>query len=51
MIEIMSRQIQRLESRIRELEKQLDLAKAAINAESIRTSTIEIKLEDKPKIN
>ena len=51
MIEVMSRQIQRLESRIHELEKQLDLAKAAINAESIRTSTIEIKLEDKPKIN
>ena len=46
MLEVMSRQIQRLESRIRDLEKQLDYAKAAISAESVRTSKIEIKLDD-----
>ena len=47
MIEIMSRQVQRLEQRIRELEKQLDAAKAAITAESMRTSKLEGKVDKK----
>ena len=47
MIEVMSRQVQRLEERIRDLEKQLDAAKAAISAESIRTSKLEGKVDKK----
>lgn len=50
MIEIMSRQVQRLEQRIRDLEKQLEAAKAAISAESIRTSKLEGKLEKKTAV-
>ena len=46
MLEVISRQVQRLESRVQDLEKQLELAKAAVSAESARTSTIEIKLEN-----
>ena len=49
MLEVISRQVQRLESRVQDLEKQLEAAKAAISAESMRTSTIEVKLEDTPK--
>ena len=49
MIEVILRQVQRLERKVQDLEAQLELAKAAISAESIRTSTIEIKLEDKPQ--
>ena len=45
MLEIMSRQVQRLENKIIDLEKQLESAKAAVNAESIRTSKLESKLE------
>ena len=44
MLEIMSRQVHRLEERVRELEKQLEMAKAAASAESMRTSKIEGKL-------
>ena len=47
MIEVMSRQVQRLEERVRDLEKQLDAAKAAISAESIRTSKLEGKVDKK----
>ena len=47
MIEVMSRQVQRLEERIRDLEKQLDAAKAAISAESIRMSKLEGKVDKK----
>ncbi|MBR1859596.1 MAG: serine O-acetyltransferase [Selenomonadaceae bacterium] len=50
MLEVMSRQIQRMEKRISDLEKQLESAKAAISAESMRTSAVEVKLEEKPKI-
>ena len=53
MIEVVSRQIQRLEERIRDLEKQLESAKAAISAESMRSSAIEGKLDNiqkKPKM-
>ena len=50
MIEVMSRQVQRLEKRIRDLEKQLEAAKAAISAESIRTSKIEVQLENKSAV-
>ena len=46
MLEIISRQVQRLENRVRELEKQLELARAEISDESLRTSTIEVKLEN-----
>ena len=46
MLEVISRQVQRLESRVQDLEKQLEAAKAAVSAESMRTSTIELKLED-----
>ena len=45
MIEVMSRHVQRLENKIIDLEKQLESAKAAVNAESIRTSKLESKLE------
>ena len=47
MLEIMSRQVQRLEERIRDLEKQLEAAKAAISAESVRTSKLESKVDKK----
>ena len=47
MIEVVSRQIQRLEERIRDLEKQLESAKAAINAESMRSSALEVKVNEK----
>lgn len=47
MIEVMSRQVQRLEQRIRDLEKQLEAARSAITAESLRTSKIERRLEKK----
>ncbi|MBR1579732.1 MAG: serine O-acetyltransferase [Selenomonadaceae bacterium] len=47
MLEVMSRQVQRLEERVRDLEKQLDAAKAAISAESIRTSKLEGKVDKK----
>ncbi len=47
MLEIMSRQMQRLEEKIRDLEKQLESAKAAMSAESIRTSKLEGKVEKK----
>ena len=47
MLEIMSRQVQRLEQRVRDLEKQLEAAKAALNAESLRTSKLESALENK----
>ena len=54
MIDVMSRQVQRLEEKVRDLEKQLELAKAAVSAESMRTSKIERKIEDtideKPKL-
>ena len=46
MIEVMSRQMQRLENRIIELENQLESVKAEISAESSRTSSLEIKLEN-----
>ena len=46
MLEVVSRQIQRLEDRVRDLEKQLELAKAAISAESMRSSALEGKLAD-----
>lgn len=49
MLEIMSRQVQRLEKRIRDLEKQLEAAKAAITAESLRTSKLEGKVEKKTR--
>ncbi len=49
MIEVVSRQIQRLEERVRDLEKQLESAKAAINAESMRSSAIEGKLANSSK--
>ncbi|MBQ7519075.1 MAG: serine O-acetyltransferase [Clostridia bacterium] len=47
MLEVMSRQVQRLEERVRDLEKQLDAAKAAISAESIRMSKLEGKVDKK----
>ena len=46
MIEVMSRQVQRLEEKVRNLEKQLEMAKAAVSAESMRTSKIESKIEN-----
>lgn len=49
MIEVALRQIQRLEKRVRDLEKQLELAKAAVSAESMRSAKIERKLEDEPQ--
>ena len=49
MLEIMSRQVQRLEERVRDLEKQLELAKAAVSAESMRTSKIESKINKNPQ--
>lgn len=47
MIEVALRQIQRLETRVSELEAQLADARAEISNEAMRTSSIEISLSDK----
>ncbi len=47
MLEIMSRQIHRLESRVAELETELSATKAEISQESGRTSRLEMDLIDK----
>ena len=46
MIEVALRQIQRLESRISELEKELAAARAEISAEAMRTSSLEVTLTE-----
>ena len=51
MIEIALRQIQRLESRVSELETELAAARAEISVESMRTSSLEVALSEKPKVN
>ncbi len=52
MIEVALRQIQRLEERIHDLEKELAVARAEISAEAMRTSALEVAAaEDKPKVN
>ncbi|MBQ9487158.1 MAG: hypothetical protein IJU91_05075, partial [Selenomonadaceae bacterium] len=45
-IEIALRQIQRLEDRVNQLEKELAAARAEITHEALRTSTLEVTLAD-----
>ncbi|MBQ6298397.1 MAG: serine O-acetyltransferase [Selenomonadaceae bacterium] len=47
MIEVALRQIQRLENRVEELERELAAARAEISAEAMRTSSIEVSLNYK----
>ena len=50
MLEVFSRQIQRLENKVAELERELETTRAEISAESERTSALEISMVDK-KVN
>ncbi|MBE8953967.1 MAG: hypothetical protein SR1Q7_12670, partial [Quinella sp. 1Q7] len=50
MIEVALRQIQRLEMRVSELERELAAAKAEISAEAMRTSSLEVSITDN-KVN
>ena len=51
MIEVALRQIQRLEARVNELEAELAAARAEISVEAMRTSSIEISLTEKKKVD
>ena len=51
MIEVALRQIQRLESRVNELERELAAARAEISAEAMRTSSIEMSLTEEKKVD
>ena len=51
MIEVALRQIQRLEHRVSELETELAAARAEISAEALRTSSLEVSLAEKSKVN
>ena len=46
MIDVALRQIQRLEARVNELERELAAAKAEISAEAMRTSSLEVSISD-----
>ena len=51
MIEVALRQIQRLEARVNELERELAAARAEISNEAMRTSSLELSLTETPKVD